>query len=96
MTDTKNIWTDDEQKILQMVMKEWYKEFQTIFRENKKSDLDNFLCYSRNSFIYKNIFCYAYEILKNHNNWYEWENYVKEFYIRKCISINMNRRKSII
>ena len=84
MSYTKNIWNIDEQKILEMVLEEWLLEFQTIFKKSKKSDLDNFIFYARSSFIHNNVFRYAYHLLNNHPNWDDWENLVRQFYLKRC------------
>jgi len=78
-------WSDDEVKILEMVLEEWFEEFRKIFSKNKKSDVDNFVFYAKHSFMYNNVFRYAVQIINNHKNWEEWEERVIQFYLKKCI-----------
>jgi len=87
-----SVFSPEEEKIIEMVVEEWLGEFRTIFRNNKKSDIDNFLFYAKNSFIHKNVFRYAKEVIDAHPNWDDWQEYIRKIYLKNCIY----RRKSII
>lgn len=77
-----SVFSPQEEKIIEMVAEEWLEEFHTIF---KKSDIDNFLFYAKNSFIQKNVFCYAKEVIDTHPNWDDWQEYIRKIYRRKSI-----------
>lgn len=94
-TNHINIWSEEDQKLLEIVLEEWLSEFQIIVKKLKKTDLDNFLFYTKSSFSYHNIFYHEYQLIKNHPNWNEWENLVKQFYLNKCNISIYSRRSSI-
>jgi hypothetical protein len=79
-----NIWTEEDEKMLEVVLNEWLSEFLIIFKSIKKTDLDNFIFYAKSSFIYHNLFYKEYKLIKNHPDWNHWENLVKQFYLKKC------------
>ena len=85
----------EEEKILESIFEEWISEFRMIFKKNKISDIDNFLFYAKNSLICYNVFRYAYEVIDNHPNWEEWEEYARQFYYKSCIYM-YKRKISII
>lgn len=86
-------FSKEEQKILDSIFEEWLSEFRTIFKKNKRNDIDNFLFYTKHSFIKYNVFRYAYDLINNHQNWEDWEEYAREFYYKSCV---YNRKMSTI
>jgi|LauGreDrversion4_2_1035121.scaffolds.fasta_scaffold05967_5 hypothetical protein len=78
-------FSKEEEKILETVFEEWLEEFRTIFKKNKRNDIDNFLFYAKHSFIEYNVFRYAYELIDNHPKWEDWEDYARQFYYKSCI-----------
>lgn len=79
-------FSQEEEKILENIFEEWFSEFRIIFKKNKKEDIDNFIFYAKNSFIYNNVFRYAHKIIQNHPKWEEWEKYAKQFYYKSCFT----------
>jgi len=84
--NSNNIWTEEDKKILDIVLEEWFSEFLSIFKKLKKEEVENFIFYSKCSFIYHNVFFKEYQLIQNHPNWNEWEHLVKQFYLKKCSS----------